>query len=140
MSFITLLIILLVFFSVLLMIMGADVSDADYPNFDKNDFVRMSLQVLRNSLGDIDVVDSSRWLGQDPLDEDAEVENTFDNAIAIVIIWAVWFLNLLVVCIVLTNLLIAEISQTYDRVKSSGTMFLYRGKSDVNLMTFKYRE
>jgi len=140
MSFITLLIVLLVFFSVLLLIMGADVSDADYPNFDKNDFVRMGLQILRNSLGDIDVMDTGSLMGNDPLDEDAEVESTLDNNIALVIIWAAWFLNLLVVCIVLLNLLIAEVNQTYDRVKSSGTIFLYRGKSDVNLMTFKYRE
>ena len=74
MSFIILIFVLLVFFSVLLLIMGADINDADYPDFDKNDFVRMFLQVFRNSLGDIDVVDAGRWMDHDPFDEDAEEE------------------------------------------------------------------
>jgi len=39
--------------------------------------------------------------------------------------------------IVLMNFLIAEVSQTYDKVKSDGKMLLYQKKAELNLLAFK---
>ena len=58
--------------------MGAQVSDADYPDFAENDFLRVFLQMFRNSLGDIDVIDAGRWNSKDPIEEDDLEPPTFD--------------------------------------------------------------
>jgi len=39
--------------------------------------------------------------------------------------------------IVLLNFLIAEVGQTYDKVKSDGSMLLYQKKAELNLLAFK---
>jgi hypothetical protein len=45
-----------------------------------------------------------------------------------------------IMLIVIVNFLIAEVSQTYDKVKSAGKVFLYLSKSNVNKIAFGYRK
>lgn len=42
--------------------------------------------------------------------------------------------------IIILNFLIAEVSMTYDKVKSSGMQFLYQKKSEVNKNAYVYKE
>lgn len=44
-----------------------------------------------------------------------------------------------IMLIVILNFLIAEVSQTYDKVKSKGKTFLYLSKAKVNVIAFEYR-
>ena len=46
--------------------------------------------------------------------------------IAKFIIWMFWFFNLFFMLIIMLNFLIAEVSQTYDKVKSQGLVLIYR--------------
>jgi hypothetical protein len=43
-------------------------------------------------------------------------------------------------CIIILNFLIAEVSQTYDRVKGSGKMFLYQKRCEINWNAYVYRK
>jgi hypothetical protein len=55
-------------------------------------------------------------------------------------IWIFWFGNMFIMLIVILNFLIAEVSQTYDKVKSAGKIFLYLSKANVNKIAFGYRK
>jgi len=48
-----------------------------------------------------------------------DIEGTEKN-MAIGIIWGFWFFNEFMMLIIILNFLIAEVSQTYDRVKGAG--------------------
>ena len=55
-------------------------------------------------------------------DSDHEQAKTY----AKFIIWSFWFFNLFFMLIIMLNFLIAEVSQTYDKVKSQGLVSIYR--------------
>lgn len=59
---------------------------------------------------------------------------------ALAIIYSFWLYHKIVMIIVLLNFLIAEVSMTYEKVKSSGNQFIYSRKADLNLQTFQILE
>ena len=93
--------------------------------------------MFRNSIGDIAEVGYGVW--ERP--EGYVSESLFSKYNgAIITIWTFWFLNMFIMLIVIVNFLIAEVSQTYDKVKSSGKTFLYLSKASVNKIAFDYRK
>ena len=95
--------------------------------------------MFRNSIGDIAEVHYGVWAIFDKHGVQ-KGEITTQNIAAIITIWAFWFLNMFIMLIVIVNFLIAEVSQTYDKVKSSGKTFLYLSKASVNKIAFEYRK
>jgi hypothetical protein len=93
--------------------------------------------MFRNSIGDIAEVNYGVWsLSQ----EEAQLlPYLSQHNIAVLAIWTFWFMNMFIMLIVILNFLIAEVSQTYDKVKSSGKTFLYISKASVNKIAFEYR-
>jgi hypothetical protein len=57
----------------------------------------------------------------------------------IYMIWALWFINLLVNMIILLNFLIAIVSQSYDRVLSNSLNYEYEHKSELNNEVMRVR-
>jgi hypothetical protein len=78
------------------------------------------------------------WV-QDPEKEYTQYENS-ERSVAIGILWMFWFFNEFVMMIIILNFLIAEVSQTYDKVKGAGNQFLYKKKCEVNQTAFTYRK
>jgi hypothetical protein len=62
-----------------------------------------------------------------------ESENTIPALIMIYVIWFIWFLNQIVVTIILLNFLIAIISQSYEQVMSISKIGLYNHRRDLNV-------
>jgi hypothetical protein len=91
--------------------------------------------MFRNSIGDIAEINYGVWTRTD--DEELPLLSSYN--FAIVSLWTFWFLNMFIMLIVILNFLIAEVSQTYDKVKSSGKTFLYLSKASVNKIAFEYR-
>ena len=48
------------------------------------------------------------------------------------LVWTFWFINAFTMTIVFLNFVIAEVGNTYNEVKSSGTLFLYQKKAEMN--------
>lgn len=48
-------------------------------------------------------------------------------------LWFWWWVDIFVCVIVMLNLLIAEVTQAYEKVKTAGLVFLYRQKATMNL-------
>lgn len=104
-----------VFFqSLVMVIIDADFKGDDYPLVDR--FVFLFLQVFRNSVGDIATPEYKLWIDH---------SGGWSLYISMVIIWFSWLVNILIMLIVMLNFLIAEVSQTYDKVKGQGKMLLY---------------
>lgn len=59
---------------------------------------------------------------------------------AIIIMWFWWFLDIILLVIVMLNFVIAEVGQVYERVNTSGITFLYTERAEMNEKTlaFKY--
>jgi len=111
--------------------MGADfenLRESNYPGLSK--FVIIFFQIFRNSIGDIAVINYGVWI-EDPEKEYTVYENQ-ERGVAIGILWMFWFFNEFVMMIIILNFLIAEVSQTYDKVKGAGNQFLYKKKCEVN--------
>jgi len=93
--------------------------------------------MFRNSIGDIAEVNYGVWsLSQ----EETQRQGYFSqHNMAVLAIWTFWFMNMFIMLIVILNFLVAEVSETYDKVKSSGKTFLYLSKAGVNKIAFEYR-
>ena len=126
MPFIIILMVTVFFFSMVNVVMDAGFDRGDYPKVQK--FLVIFLQNFRLSLGDISALEYDNSWGK----ADASL-----RYYAIIIIWFFWVLNIFFMMIVLMNFLIAEVSQTYDKVKSDGKMLLYQKKAELNLLAFK---
>jgi len=63
-----------------------------------------------------------------------------EQSVALIVLWSFWFINIFLMLIIILNFLIAEVSQTYDRVKGSGKMFLYQKKCEINWNAYVYRK
>ena len=123
--FLTIFVVTVFFFSLVMVIMDTGFEDEDYPRVQQ--FLIIFLQNLRNSVGDLNAVEYDGWK-----DADASVRDK-----ALTIVWLFWVLNIFIMLIVLLNFLIAEVSQTYDKVKSQGDMLLYQKKAELNLLAYK---
>ena len=56
------------------------------------------------------------------------------GALASAIVWTFWFINVFTMTIVFLNFVIAEVGNTYNDIKSSGTIFLYQKKAEMNFV------
>jgi len=126
--FLTIFVVLVFFFSLVMVITDADFERDDYSKVDR--FICLFLQVFRNSVGDIGAVRYKHWL-------DAEQAGETTKGYAMLIIWFFWVVNIFIMLIVMLNFLIAEVSQTYDKVKGQGKMLLYQKKAELNLLACK---
>jgi hypothetical protein len=77
---------------------------------------------FRNSIGDITL----------PGYEAYSSKGEFEDHLVIYIMWILWFVQLLIMQIILLNFLIAVISQTYERVASSQVNYIYKDKAEMN--------
>jgi hypothetical protein len=95
--FISIFIMYVFLFTMISIIMEADYKDEDYKNLPE--FIRIFIQTLRNSLGDISAMDIGFW--------QTEKKGSIINQIALFIIWMFWLVNVLGMMVVLTNFLIS---------------------------------
>ena len=109
-------------------ILRAEIDDGDYEAIPRT-FLMTFLQVFRNSIGDIAVFGYGEWVRQED-EESMPVSGT----VQIVLLWAIWYMNVFVMVIVLLNFLIAEVSATYEDVKSGGSAILYAKRAELNLV------
>lgn len=118
--------------------MGADFENQRevYPGIPK--FIVILIQIFRNSIGDITVINYGVWIPEEGVDYTPHEET--QRSLAIGILWIFWFFNEFLMLIIILNFLIAEVSQTYDRVKGAGNQFLYKKKCEVNQTAFTYRK
>lgn len=78
------------------------------------------IKIFRNSIGDISAVKLNSW-------SDESLDGNFVlSHLATAIVWSFWFINVFTMTIVLLNFVIAEVSNTYNNIKSSGNIFLYQ--------------
>jgi hypothetical protein len=132
--FIVIFLILVTVFSLGIIVMGGEFDDGDYLALPKG--IAIFLQMFRNSIGDIAEPTYGIW----SIEEGEEDQKTTNHSIAMYIIWLFWIINIFLMMIIIVNFLIAEVSQTYDKVKSSGKTFLYLSKAGVNKVAFDYRK
>lgn len=124
--FMTVFFVLVFFFSLVMVIADADFDNDDYDMVDR--FIQIFLQVFRNSVGDIAATKYEHWMA----DSSGATQTT-----AMFLIWFFWLFNIFIMLIVMLNFLIAEVSQTYDKVKGQGKMLLYQKKAELNLLACK---
>jgi len=89
-------------FGICLVLMQVDVDrQEDYTGI--NLFLRLILQTLRISCGDIHIYDYSNWTSYNP--------NPFDSTqtIAFFLIWIIWMTNVFLMLVIMLNLLIAQV-------------------------------
>jgi len=80
--------------------------------------LKVLVTTWRNSIGDIAIFGMAKWSPSRNVGQDKERNAV--QTIALTFIWTIWLLNVVFMVIVLLNFVIAEVSQTYERVKSSG--------------------
>ena len=104
--FLTIFLIFIIVFTFIIVIMEGDIDPEDYEGIPK--FMRIMIQIFRNSIGDISIVQYGKWgeESSDPIDLDYERAKPF----AKFIIWTFWFFNLFFMLIIMLNFLIAEVS------------------------------
>jgi hypothetical protein len=111
--FVAVFMLMVTFFSFGIHVMGGEFDNGDYLGIPRP--ILTWIQMFRNSIGDIAEIQYGAW----SLPEGAMIGGIFEQqTIAIMIIWLFWFLNMFIMLIVIVNFLIAEVSQTYDKVKS----------------------
>ena len=78
-------------------------------------YLRIGIQIFRNAIGDIAVIDYGLW-------KNDENKDGFSLAqpIAVFLIWAIWLLYIFFMLIVMLNFIIAEVGDTYNAVKEQG--------------------
>ena len=107
-------------FSLILVIMDTkNGDDEEFRGVIK--FMRAFIQTFRTQLGDLQI---------------AEIDGNLIRTLEIIILWACWFFNILIMCVIMLNLLIAEVGAIYDRVKKQRIATIYHTKSYINQMIF----
>ena len=86
------------------------------------------IKIFRNSIGDISAVKLNHW-SQENIEGDLML-----SRLATGIVWSFWFINVFTMTIVLLNFVIAEVGNTYNDIKSSGNIFLYQQKAEMNFV------
>ena len=115
--FLIVFLIYIIFFTLVVVTLDAEVDNEDYPNI--HPVLAISIQIFRNSIGDISAFKYERWA------PDGETKFLSHN-LGILLIWFFWFYDILIMLVILLNFLIAEVSQTYDRVESQGSIFVIK--------------
>lgn len=102
--------------------------DDDYPSIGK--ILQVVIQVFRNSIGDIAPPMYENWS-----DNLKDKEDIGSSIISIYLLWTIWFINILLMLIVMLNFLIAEVGNTYAKASTLGEKFHYRERSILNYQT-----
>ena len=106
-------------------VMETDMEGEEYENMIPT--FRGFIQVFRNSIGDISAVGLDSW-------REERTNDPILSAVANGIVWIFWFINVFTMTIVFLNFVIAEVGNTYNDIKSSGTIFLYQKKAEMNFV------
>lgn len=115
----------LILFSLLYRIAGIKISETDYKNVSS--YLAYIIVIFRNSIGDEQVPDTAFWSTQ------KRMEFPLLNKAVIGYSWFLWMLNACFMLIMLLNLLIAIISQSYDQVMTNSHVLLYNQRCLFNL-------
>lgn len=83
--------------------------------------------IFLNSIGGISGVDLPTW-------NEKYGSNVYVKSTAIVIVWIFWFINVFTMTIVFLNFVIAVVGNTYNEVKTTGTVFIYSTKAEMNFL------
>lgn len=115
-------------FTTMLRSIGSTYPDGDYP--DLNIYVANLIQTWRNSLANVAVPDYSKWSENLRAEEKAEGFGLY-SYLMIFLSWTIWYLNLLFICLVLTNFLISIVGNSYGLIEQDVEL-IYALKSDLN--------
>jgi len=88
---------------------------------------KVFLMIFLNSIGGIAGVNLPTW--NEEFGSTASVKTT-----AIIIVWIFWFINVFTMTIVFLNFVIAVVGNTYNEVKTTGTVFIYSTKAEMNFL------
>ena len=110
-------------FSFFYLILDMEIPLDDYP--DLYPFLAYALQTYRNSIGDISPPTYPSWEAR--LTTEPKAAHAMITAI-----WVFWFLNQLLVLIILLNFLIAIISQSFEEVMAKKVIHKYQHRSTMN--------
>ena len=94
----------IVTFTMIQFIMKGQAQDEEYPGI--HPFIRMFIQIFRQSIGDLQVINYSNW-ADDPSASDGLTFSTFARGFITYIVWGFWVLNIVIIQIIMLNLLIA---------------------------------
>jgi hypothetical protein len=75
-------------------------------------------------VGDVSVDKYGKWENTDPTKSPS-----IANKIAITIIWFFWFMNIYFMLIIMLNLLIAQVSQIFEKVMTQGKQSIYKERA-----------
>lgn len=89
------------------------------------------LQTFRNSIGDLTEPEYGRWIPENSANDEGYLDSGYQYAI-MAVTWTFFIANIFIMQIVLLNFLIAEVSMTYERVKSMGPCLLFQKKQELN--------
>lgn len=115
-------------FTTMLRSIGVTYPDGDYP--DLNIYVANLIQTWRNSLANVAVPDYSKWSENLRAEEKDESFGLY-SYLMIFLSWLIWYLNLLFICLVLTNFLISIVGNSYGLIEQDVEL-IYALKSDLN--------
>lgn len=110
-------------FSVLFIVAGNKLSEKEYDNL--NEFWASDIYTYRNSVGDLQLPDASFWIDRE------EAAPLVSGSMA-VLLWFLWFLNNLLLCILMLNFLIAIISQSFERMMEQQLVTNYGHRIEFN--------
>lgn len=88
------------------------------------------LVVFRNTLGDVQVPDYSKWSYLEP----------WKFTMVACWVWFVWFVQIIFMLVMLLNLLIAIISNAYDEVVANSIVTKYNNRCDMNFEASMIKE
>lgn len=108
---------------------GDDGLSGDYPKVALwfADFI----QVFRNSIGDIGTPGYAYWLNWSGEDATAATELSFTQSCAVNVIWFSFLFHEILMLIIMTNFLIAIVSQSWDEVKDQHVNQLYESRCEI---------
>lgn len=89
------------------------------------------IQVFRNSIGDIATPGYDYWLKWGGVEATEETVMSTTQSIAINIIWTSFLFHEILMLIIMTNFLIAIVSQSWDEVKDQHVNQLYESRCEI---------
>lgn len=101
-------------FTTMLRSIGVTYPDGDYP--DLNIYIANLIQTWRNSLANVAVPDYSKWSDNLRAEEKDESYGLY-SYLMIFLSWTIWYLNLLFICLILTNFLISIVGNAYGLIE-----------------------
>lgn len=111
-----------------------DEYDPDFGDYPKvPGVVVFLLQNLRNSIGDSAPPHYKYWEERFTGGDKVKAE------IMILLIWFLWILEVYLMLIILTNFLIALVSQIYEQIMNEKMLTIYRAKSKLNFEYVQYQ-